>query len=106
MTIYTVSAREYDGEASATIGDRAMKVLAQQTGGAAFFPGSLGHLNRSLNDLQQVIRGRYLISYKPAEFAVDGRYRSIEIAAQKSGHKLRVYARKGYYARPSASSVN
>jgi hypothetical protein len=46
-----------------------LKALAQQTGGTAFFPGSLGHLNRSLNSLREVIRSRYLISYKPAQFA-------------------------------------
>ena len=101
VTIYTVSTRADEGKLFATIGDRAMRALAQQTGGAAFFPDSLDHLNRSLNEIQQVIRGRYLVSYKPAGFTLDGRYRSIEIAAQKSGHKLRVYARKGYYARPN-----
>lgn len=100
VVIYTVSSKDEDSWD--TLGDRALKALAQQTGGAAM-PGSLGRLRRSLSDLQQVIRSRYLISYKPAQFAADGRYRSIEIAAQKSGRKLRVYARKGYYAGPSAA---
>jgi hypothetical protein len=54
-------------------------------------------LNRSLEELQQVIHNRYMISYRPALFQRDGRYRSIDITAQKSGHKLRVYARKGYF---------
>ncbi len=73
------------------VGDRALKVLAENTGGAAFVPGSVRWLNRSLDDLQEVIRSRYLISYKPALFQRDGRYRSIDISAEKSGHKLRVY---------------
>jgi hypothetical protein len=51
-----------------------------------------------LDNLQQVIRSRYLISYKPSQFQNDGRYRTIDIAAQKDGHKLRVFARHGYYA--------
>jgi Ca-activated chloride channel family protein len=105
VVVYAVSTREGGEDASSNLGDRALKALALQTGGA-FFPGSLGHLNRSLNELQQVIRSRYLVSYKPAEFTLDGRYHSIEIAAQKSGHKLRVYARKGYYAHPAASSAD
>jgi hypothetical protein len=58
----------------------------------------LGYLDRSLRDLQQVIRSRYMVSYRPALFKRDGQYRTIDITAQKSGHKLRVYARKGYYA--------
>jgi hypothetical protein len=75
-----------------------LKTLAERTGGAAFFPGSLFHLKHSLGELQEVIRSRYLVSYKPALFKHDSQYRTIDITAQKSGRKLRVYARKGYYA--------
>jgi Ca-activated chloride channel family protein len=103
--VYTVSTREAADGADYTladdrtlVGDRAMKVLAEQSGGAAFVPGSITGLNRGLDELQQVIRSRYLISYKPASFKRDGQYRAIDITAQKSGHKLRVYARRGYYA--------
>jgi len=99
VTVYTVSTREFaGGDASALIADRAMKALAARTGGAAFFPDSLGDLDHRLADLQQVIRSRYLISYKPAEFQTDGSYRTITLLARKSGHKLRIYARRGYYA--------
>ncbi len=75
-----------------------MKALALRTGGAAFFPDSLSSLGRRLADIQQVIRSRYLISYRPADFRPDGKYRSIAVVAQKSGHKLHVYSRRGYYA--------
>ena len=103
VAVYTVSTRDYEHEeASALLGDHALKTLAELTGGATFTPGSIHRLNGSLGDLQQVLRGRYLISYKPALFQRDGRYRTIDIIAQKDGHKLRVYARRGYYA--SASS--
>jgi hypothetical protein len=79
-------------------GNRALKVLAKLTGGIAFFPGSAGHLHRSLAELQQVIRSRYLISYRPALFNPDGHYRSVAIVAERSGHRLKVNARKGYYS--------
>jgi VWFA-related protein len=99
VIVYTVSTREFAGEPdSVDVADRAMKALASHTGGASFLPSSLGDLNRRLGDLQQVIRSRYLISYKPAHFEANGHYRSIAVEAQKSGHKLHVYARRGYYA--------
>jgi Ca-activated chloride channel family protein len=99
VIVYTVSTREESsGDESALVGDRALKLLAERTGGVAFFPGSLGHLNHSLEELQQVIRSRYLISYKPALFRHDGQYRTVDITAQRAGRKLRVYARRGYYA--------
>jgi VWFA-related protein len=100
VTVYTVSTRELTGhpDVAFLVGERALTTLAELTGGAAFAPGSVGGLKGSLVDLQQVVRGRYLISYKPASFRRDGQYRAINITAQKDGHKLHVYARKGYFA--------
>jgi Ca-activated chloride channel family protein len=105
VVVYTVSTRESTGaDLEASVGNKALKVLAEQSGGSAFTPGSVSSLDRSLAELQQVIRSRYLISYKPARFQADGRYRTIDINAQKSGHKLRVYARKGYYSRADGTT--
>jgi VWFA-related protein len=99
VAIYTVSTRDGSrGESSELLGDHALRTLSELTGGATFAPGSVRSLNVSLANLQQVIRGRYLVSYKPASLHYDGRYRAIDIKAQRDNHKLRVYARKGYYA--------
>jgi VWFA-related protein len=109
VAIYTVSTREnVAGSALKTmteessIGDHALTTLAELTGGTALTPGSVRGLNGSLAELQQVLRSRYLVSYKPALFRRNGQYRAIDITAEKDGHKLRVYARKGYYASASA----
>jgi Ca-activated chloride channel family protein len=99
LTVYAVSTKEANpADSLSTVGNRALKILGERTGGTAFFPGSVGHLKGSLAQLQEIIRSRYLISYKPASFVRDGRYRTIEITAHKSDRKLHVYARKGYYA--------
>lgn len=99
VAVYTVSTRELtDEEETAVLGDRALKTFSELTGGATYRPGSVSHLDKSLSELQEVIRSRYLVSYKPAAFQRDGRYRAIDITAAKDGHKLRVYARRGYYA--------
>ena len=99
VAVYTVSTKEGGLEASnPLIGNRALKTLSEQTGGALFIPGSLSNLARSLADLQQVLRGRYLVHYKPSSSKTDGRYHAVDIKAEKDGHKLKVYARKGYYA--------
>lgn len=104
VTVYTVSTNDvrYLSTAvldSAILGNRALTTLAERTGGNSFVPGSIGNLNSSLADLQEFIRARYALSYKPAMLNHDDQYRPISITAQKSGRKLRVYARKGYYAR-------
>jgi VWFA-related protein len=108
VAVYTVSTREGSrDEPSTLLGDHALRTLSELTGGATFVPGSVSRLSGSLADLQQVIRSRYMVSYKPASFERDGRYRAIDIKAEKEGHKLKVYARKGYYASAmQSSSVN
>jgi Ca-activated chloride channel family protein len=99
VAVYTVSTRDFDNDSSsASLGEHALRTLSELTGGAAFTPGSINRLKSSLTEMQQVIRGRYLISYKPALFQRNGQYRTIDISAKKDGHKLRIYARKGYYA--------
>ena len=107
VTIYTVSTSDvrYTSTAfldSIILGNRALKALAERTGGMELTSGSIGNLNHSLDDLQDLIRSRYALAYKPALLKRDDQYRAISITAQKSGHKLRVYARKGYYARANS----
>lgn len=105
VVIYTVSTRDLTNEEeSAMLGDRALKTISDLTGGASYVPGAVSHLSRSLSQLQEVIRSRYLISYRPAAFQRDGHYRPIDITAEKDGHKLRVYARRGYYASGAQSA--
>jgi Ca-activated chloride channel homolog len=107
VIVYAVSIREANEQDDlASVGNRALRVLAQRTGGAVFFPASASHLERSLSELQEVIRSRYLISYKPAFFKQDGQYRTIDISAEKFGRKLRVYARKGYFAEGKSNAEN
>jgi Ca-activated chloride channel homolog len=112
VIVYTVSTAECVqcvstrvDPADQSTGTRALKALAEQSGGAAFMPGAVSNLKHSLAELQQVIRSRYLISYKPARFQLDGHFRKIDITAQKSGRKLRVYARKGYYAQLNVAAA-
>ncbi|HSZ61549.1 MAG TPA: VWA domain-containing protein [Terriglobales bacterium] len=99
VIVYTVSTSEETGAVSeSSVGDHALKALAEQSGGSPFQPGSVSALKHSLAELQQVIRGRYRISYKPDGFRVDEHYRTVEVNVRRPGHKLRVYARKGYFA--------
>ncbi len=105
VAVYTISTRENladpgitTADVSAQVGEHALSTLATLTGGAAFSPGSIHRFKGSLNDLQEVIRSRYMISYRPALIEANGKYHAIDIKAEKAGHKLKVYARKGYYA--------
>ena len=77
-------------------GDRELERMATATGGRAFFPFKLQEVANAFNDIQEELRSQYAISYKPADFISDGRYRSIEI--DPKNNKLKVRSRKGYFA--------
>lgn len=77
-------------------GDRVLEQIAEATGGRAFFPFKMKDITHSFAAIEDELRSQYVVSYKPADFDADGRYRSIEISALKKD--LQVRARKGYFA--------
>ena len=100
VTIYSVSTSE--SARVQTDADRVLQVLAERSGGEAMFPGDVMTFEKSLDKLRELIRNRYLLAYKPADFAADGKYRSIHLIAERDGKHLQVHVRKGYYARVAA----
>ena len=100
VTIYTLSTSEDVGAKSDA--DRVLQVLAERSGGDSLFPGDMMALDKSLDKLRDLIRSRYLVAYRAADFAPDGKYHRIMVTAERDGKHLRVHARKGYYARLAA----
>ncbi len=77
-------------------GDKALQELADATGGRAFFPYKMKDIKNSFSAIETELRSQYVVSYLPADFDADGRYRSIAITALKKD--LQVRARRGYFA--------
>ena len=77
-------------------GDKVLEHFAEETGGRAFFPFKIQDVSDAFSQIQDELRSQYAISYKPADFQLNGKYHSIEILADNKKYKVR--ARKGYYA--------
>jgi len=77
-------------------GDKILEHFADETGGKAFFPFKIQDVADAFSQIQDELRSQYAVSYKPADFAPNGKYRKIEIMADNKKYKVR--ARKGYYA--------
>ena len=77
-------------------GDTVLQQLADATGGRAFFPFKMKDIKNSFAAIEDELRSQYIISYHPADFEADGRYRPIQITALRKD--LQVRSRKGYYA--------
>jgi Ca-activated chloride channel homolog len=93
VLIYAIST---DDSGLVLRGDKVLEDLASATGGRAFFPFKMKDITHSFTAIEEELRSQYVVSYKPADFDADGRYRSIEITALKKD--LQVRARRGYYA--------
>jgi VWFA-related protein len=93
VIIYAIST---DESGQVQRGDRVLEQLAEATGGRAFFPYKMKDVTKSFAAIEDELRSQYVISYKPADFDADGRYRSIEISVLKND--VHVRARKGYFA--------
>ena len=70
--------------------------FAEETGGKAFFPFKIQDVSNAFSEISDELRSQYDVSYKPADFQPNGKYRKIEILADNKKYKVR--ARKGYYA--------
>jgi len=93
VIIYAIST---DDSGLVMRGDKVLEQLAEATGGRVFFPFKMKDITRSFAAIEDELRSQYVVSYKPADFDSDGRYRSIQISSLKKD--LQVRARKGYFA--------
>ena len=79
-------------------GDREMKKLTEETGGRVIEVGNkFDKLKQGFDQIARELRSQYNIGYTPANAALDGSFRKVEIRS-KNGYKIQ--ARTGYYAVP------
>ena len=87
---------------------RALEIIAQRTGGLAFFPKTLDEVDEISRQVAHDIRNQYTIGYKPTNPRSSGGFRQIRVEAKVKGHsKMVVRTKSGYYAgtQPAASGT-
>ena len=95
-TIYTIGLL---GEEHNKRARRALREMAEDTGGVAYFPKDLNEVNAITTEIAHDIRNQYTIQYKPTVPQSRGGYRTVKVVAQAPGYKnLQVRTRSGYYA--------
>src|SRR5579863_1176618 len=79
---------------------KALEILAQHTGGIAFFPKTLDEVDAISKTVAHDIRNQYAIGYKPKIGRATGGFRTVRVEAKMQGRKLTVRTKSGYYAGP------
>jgi Ca-activated chloride channel family protein len=78
---------------------RALEIIAQRTGGVAYFPKTLDEVDEISRQVAHDIRNQYTIGYKPTNPRTSGGFRQIRVEAKSKEHKkLQVRTKSGYYA--------
>jgi Ca-activated chloride channel family protein len=78
---------------------RALEILADRTGGLAFFPKTLDEVDEISRTVAHDIRNQYTIGYKPTSPRSVGGFRTVKVEAKSKGHgKMVVRTKTGYYA--------
>jgi Ca-activated chloride channel homolog len=85
----------------------ALEIIAQRTGGLAFFPKSLDEVDEISRQVAHDIRNQYTIGYKPTNpKSSGGSFRQIRVEAKAKGHsKMLVRTKSGYYAGTAAGAA-
>lgn len=89
---------------SFNVNEGALKKIAEQTGGRAYFPRHERDLRDAFTQIQKDLREQYLVAYSPLNKARDGSFRKIEIQLINPALRqqdLKLNYRSGYFAKTS-----
>src|SRR5271167_2669920 len=102
-TVYTIGLLQEEHSKRAR---RALREMAEETGGIAFFPQGLGEVEAITQQIAHDIRNQYTLGYKPTKPQSEGGFRSVKVDANAKGYKkLQVRTRSGYYAGQGRAAV-
>lgn len=77
-------------------GERALEILARETGGEVYFPYRLEELDPVFVRLTEQLRHQYVLGFSSSNEARDGSFRRLTVRVKRDGVVAR--ARSGYYA--------
>ncbi|MCM3870943.1 MAG: VWA domain-containing protein [Pyrinomonadaceae bacterium] len=89
------------------VNEGALRKIAEQTGGRAYFPHSERELREAFAQIQRDLREQYLVAYSPLNKARDGSYRriQIEINDPELRKQLKLNYRPGYFAKTPGAAA-
>jgi|ERR1035437_2302432 VWFA-related protein len=98
VLIYSIGLLNDEEPREGRAAKRALKALAEASGGLDYFPKTLGEVESITPQIAHEIRNQYILAYTPLNAALDGTFRAIKVTVP--GH-LTVRVRNGYFANPA-----
>jgi VWFA-related protein len=101
VLIYCIGLLSEEEPHDARSAKRALKELAEASGGQDYYPKDLAEVARITPQIANEIRSQYYLGYSPSNANLDGSFRQIRVQVNGFG-KPTVRAKNGYYATPVA----
>ena len=101
VIIYAIGIVNGHDDTSLDIAGRGiLEELAGVSGGKAFFPGTSAEMNDTFERIALELRTQYSISYRPSNFANNGKWHKLKVKVQppRGMSRLFVRSKEGYYA--------
>ncbi|MEK7405882.1 MAG: VWA domain-containing protein [Acidobacteriota bacterium] len=102
VLIYAIGLLSEEEKREAKRAQRALDALTEATGGQAYYPKEVDEVGKISLQVAHDIRNQYIITYSPANQAMDGSFRQIRVAAS-GPNRPTVRTRTGYYATPQGA---
>ena len=96
--VYTIST---DTSPTRGRGGEVLQTIADNTGGHAFFPNKLEDVAIGFRNIEEELRSQYSLQYRPANFKLDGSFRTIYLQSTNP-RQFHVRAKRGYFATRAA----
>ncbi len=93
--VYAISTTRFGADVDHE-GDNALRQLADETGGRAYFPYTTGELSKAFKAINEELRNQYSVSYVPRNKKADGTFRKVRVKVRHPNKIL--FYRKGYFA--------
>jgi len=77
-------------------GDDVLQQIADATGGQAFYPVKIEDVAQGFHNIEEELRSQYLLVYTPADFKLDGSFRTIYLQSLDPRYSVRT--KKGYFS--------
>jgi len=94
--LYTIVVRVVKNEGGRnTAGEHALETIADSTGGATYFPNTIGELAEMFDRIDRELRTQYRLGFYPNPRPPEGTYRALEVRVKC---ECKVRSRKAYYS--------
>jgi Ca-activated chloride channel family protein len=98
VIVYALGYLDNQSSSTRAMQQSQLTLMARETGGTAFFPGSTRELQSVYARILDELDSRYTLGYESTNTSADGKFRKVQVRLTGAGASARLRTRSGYIA--------